>query len=183
MFKFPSSVGGTITFDLASNGNLPQTTASRHQRTTTTSTSNSSLHNLFTVLSPENLNLTRAQKFLLEWHWRLGHAGFQWIQYLISSSVIPCSIPGVTSATCKCHACQLGKQVRQTEGTNKTTIRSEKDGNLKKESLAVGSMISTDQFVSSLKGRLPNTYGKEKEESMYMGGTVFIDEASEFIYL
>jgi hypothetical protein len=34
-----------------------------------------------------------------------------------------------------------------------------------------------------LKGQLPNTYGKESDTSKYMGGTIFIDEASDYIYL
>jgi hypothetical protein len=48
---------------------------------------------------------------------------------------------------------------------------------------AVGGKVSTDQFVSSLPGRLPNTFRKEKEHKRYSGGTIFIDEASEYFYI
>jgi hypothetical protein len=178
-FNFPSSIGGgRITFDLPSGGNLPRTSASRQLRKSTQPTSVGA----FTVIHDDNKNLTRAQKHLLQWHWRLGHASMAWIQYLFRQNVIPTNnTSGVTTTSCKCHACQLGKQVRQSEGVNKSTIRSNKDGNLKKESLSVGSVISSDQFVSSLKGRLPHTYGKENENDKFVGGTIFVDEASEFI--
>ena len=75
----------------------------------------------------------------------------------------------------------MGKQVRKSEEVTTERIRIDKDGNLKKDSLSVGSMVSTDQFVSSLKGRLPNTYGRESDSDKFMGGTVFIDEASNYI--
>ena len=42
-------------------------------------------------------------------------------------------------------------------------------------------MISSDQFVSSLKGRLAHTYGQENESDKLVGGTIYIDESSEFI--
>jgi hypothetical protein len=34
------------------------------------------------VTDEVNQNLTASQKELLLWHWRLGHAHFQWIQML-----------------------------------------------------------------------------------------------------
>lgn len=36
---------------------------------------------------------------------------------------------------------------------------------------------------SSTPGRLPNTYGKETLSEKFVGGTVFIDEASELIFV
>ena len=41
----------------------------------------------------------------------------------------------------------------------------------------------TDQFVSSLKGRLPHTFGRENNLERYSGGTIFIDESSKYITL
>ena len=37
--------------------------------------------------------------------------------------------------------------------------------------------------MSSLKGRLPHTYGKEIEAEKYCGGTIFIDEATDYIFV
>jgi hypothetical protein len=181
-FNFPTSIGGgRITFDLKAQGNLPRTNASR-QEARASSVNGTSLNSLFTVLDESNINLSRAQKHTLDWHWKLNHASFPWIQYLFRQNILPTNnISGVTTSNCKCQACQLGKQVRESEGVTKSTIRPDKDGNLKKNILSVGSMISSDQFVSSLKGRLPNTYGKENDNEKLVGGTIYIDEASEYI--
>ena len=40
-----------------------------------------------------------------------------------------------------------------------------------------------DQFVSSVKGRLPFTFGKEHEREKLSGGTIFVDEASDYMYV
>ncbi|KAI2509642.1 hypothetical protein MHU86_4762 [Fragilaria crotonensis] len=37
------------------------------------------------VADESNQNLTRAQMELLQWHWRLGHCNFQWIQSLAAT--------------------------------------------------------------------------------------------------
>ena len=68
-------------------------------------------------------------------------------------------------------------------GQFKKRIRKHKDGALKKNLLAIGGRVSTDQFVSSLPGRLAHTFGKEKAEQQFSGGTIFIDEASEYIHV
>ena len=44
-------------------------------------------------------------------------------------------------------------------------------------------VISTEQFVSKVKGRLPNTFGKAKESKMYCGGTIYVDHASTFMFV
>ena len=80
-------------------------------------------------------------------------------------------------------ACQLAKQTRKSEGTSTKKIKADKDGALKKNILRPGAMVSSDQFVSSVPGRLPNTYGREKESEKYVGGTIFIDEASGYFGL
>ena len=37
--------------------------------------------------------------------------------------------------------------------------------------------------MSSLRGRLPHTFGKEKEVDKYVGGTIYINEASEYVFV
>ena len=61
-------------------------------------------------------------------------------------------------------------------------VRPEKDGGLKDDHLRPGQTVSVDQYVSKIKGRLPHTRGKETSTSMYVGGTIYIDHASSFIY-
>lgn len=181
-FTFPTSQGGkTITFDLENGKMLPQTSVLKQWgRKMVNKNTNDSI---FTVVSSDNLNLDPAQKMLLEWHWKLGHYNMNWIRYLIRSQVLPVRGQKSSIAKCFCTACQLGKQSRRPEGTVNHKIRKEKDGGLKKNMTAVGGRVSTDQFVSSLPGRLPTSYGREKEHEQYTGGTVFIDEASEYIHV
>ena len=68
-------------------------------------------------------------------------------------------------------------------GTTVTKVRKGKDGILKKGHLRPGGMVSSDQFVTFLPGRLPNTFGRENVKDKYTGGTVFIDEASSMIFV
>ena len=183
IFDFPTCQGGgKLTFDLESNNMLPQTSSVKQWgRKMMRKCDNVS--QTFTVVSADNLNLDGAQKQLLEWHYKLGHYNMNWIRSLIRKQVIPVRGQNVSIATCLCQACQLSKQTRRPDGAVKKKIRREKDGALKKDIVAVGGRVSTDQFVSSLPGRLATTYGKESVEKQYSGGTVFIDEASEFMYI
>ena len=58
----------------------------------------------------------------------------------------------------------------------------EKDGSLKAQHLYPGEMVSTDQYVSKETGRLPHTRGKESESERFVGGTIYVDEATGFVF-
>ena len=191
-FKFPTSLGGnTLTFNLREAGNLPCVLATRFS--SPDASPPSSPHSAFpvhvakspayTILASSNQNLTTAQKLLLDLHWRLMHINFAWIHWLLREGIFKTNLKGVQSAQCKCHACQLGKQTRLPKGTMKHTLNSDKVGGLKRHSLSPGAVVSTDQFVSSVKGRLPHTFGKEHPNEQFQGGTVFVDEASDFVFV
>ena len=49
--------------------------------------------------------------------------------------------------------------------------------------LQPGDCVSLDQYESSIPGRLPHTYGKEKKDDQYNGGTLFIDHASSMVFI
>ena len=83
----------------------------------------------------------------------------------------------------KCEGCRLAKAHLLPTETEASEVRPEKDRALKKDNLRPGSMVSTDQYVSSVKGRLPHTAGKEKGKECYSGGTVYVDDASGFIFV
>ena len=170
-FTLPRSMGGdTITFDLESNSMLPQTSVLKQWGRRMTSTpkdcSKNSVrkdgkYNLkrgLTVIASDNLNLDPAQKELLEWHWKLGHYNFNWVKYLIRKGIIMVRSKHASTAQCICSACQLAKQTRKNEGAVHEKLRHEKDGALKKGLLAIGGRVSTDQFVSSVPGRLLHTF-------------------------
>ena len=138
------------------------------------------------VTDKSNQNMTGAHKELSLWHWKLGHANLQWIQTLchdpksthrclvlemhhnkMSSCVLP-----------KCAACVLGKQTRCMPGTNSGALVKGKEMKLCHEHLKPGDCVSLDQYESSIPGCLPHTYGKEKKDNQYNGGTLFVDHAS-----
>jgi hypothetical protein len=87
------------------------------------------LSSFLSVADETNQNLTASQKELLLWHWKLGHAGFQWIQHLASTPhepidgieypILKCKQPRVSSCPAPlCTACQLSKQNRRGAGTS-----------------------------------------------------------------
>ena len=181
-FTLPSSAGGgDISFEVQDSNFIPVTSSFTQQNTKPASVT----QRTFMVLDEANINLSRSQKALLKLHFRLGHFNLPWIQSLIRKGILHTDDSNSTSKTalCKCMACQMAKQVRRPTGITVTKVRQGKDGALKKYNLRPGGMISSNQFVSSLPGRLPNTYGKENEKDKYTGGTVFIDEASSMIFV
>jgi Reverse transcriptase (RNA-dependent DNA polymerase) len=142
------------------------------------------------VADETNQNLTRAQKELLLWHWKLGHAGFAWVQQLLrepqdgSAPVI--QVKNKSASSCPaplCAACQLARKTRTGAGVSTEYKDPDKEFRLKIDDLEPGNTVSMDQYQSPERGRLPNTYGKEKEEAKYGGGTIFIDHASTKIYV
>ena len=66
--------------------------------------------------------------------------------------------------------------------SDKTTrIEKREVKGLKAGDLAPGQCVSVDQFISTERGRLPHTQGKEPEHKRYSGGTIFCDHASGYI--
>jgi len=59
----------------------------------------------------------------------------------------------------------------------------EKMMSLRQGVLKPGDMVSIDQYVLALPGRLPNTKGKEPKSKKYNGGALFVDHATSHIYL
>ena len=134
-----------------------------------------------------NLNLKPAQKELLMLHTKLYHADMQRIQSLTVDSVDEGPIlltkhPKVSSCMRPlCATCQIANQGRRSpEVATKIPTRSNV---LRANDLEPGAMTSTDQYLSSVLGRLPYTKGKEKRSKKFTGGTIFYDHASQLIYV
>ena len=75
----------------------------------------------------------------------------------------------------------MAKQHRT--GTGAKHVVDKVDMAIRRDADKPGSHISTDQWVSQTPGRLPNTFGKERMENRYSGGTIFYDHYSAFIFL
>jgi hypothetical protein len=153
------------------------------------------LTSFLSVADETNQNLTALQKELLLWHWKLGHAGFQWIQHLasiprkpldgISYPILKCKQPRVSSCPAPlCTACQLANQHRRGVGTSLETHLKDKTNLLRRdERLYPGRKVSIDQYISTVPGRLAHTKGKEPKKDKYNGGTIFVDHASAYIHI
>ena len=142
------------------------------------------------VTDMANQNLSEAQKELLRWHFRLGHINFATIQLLLRSGALATSEGAKTlhraASKCelpKCASCQFGKMKRRpTESTISTPVLSS-EGALKKNNLLPGQHVSVDHFICHTRGRLYNSKGKTKKESMFAGGCLFVDYASGLVHV
>ena len=152
------------------------------------------------VADETNQNLTKAQRELLQWHWKLSHLRFQWLQGLMRpknlklmrhfddsellAPVIETKTPTAWSCTAPlCAMCQLSQMNRIGAGMSIKKKKSEKYMELKKDHLQPGQVILIDQYVSSTQGQLPDTHGKEKQDDKYSGGMLIVDHASRVIFL
>jgi hypothetical protein len=98
--------------------------------------------------------------------------------------ILKTKIPRVSSCQAPlCTACQVARQTRCGAGTLKELKDPEKESLLKRGNLEPGQMVSIDQYISALPGRLPHTKGKESKKNIYRGGTLFVDHASGYIFL
>ena len=132
-----------------------------------------------------NLNLSPAQKELLQWHHRLGHMGFKKIQFLMRTGVL-----ANTEATNSLHAstCKLTTPfvqhvslVNRDKGHlhEKSSVVKDVEDNLKKDKLFRGQCIAVDHCITSTKGRLFTSRAKTKDTDMYIGGALFMDMSSK----
>ena len=79
----------------------------------------------------------------------------------------------------KCAACLCAKaHVRSPENLN--PCRSNACMSLKRGHVNPGDCISADHYISSVPGRLPHTFGREKDS--YTCGSLFVDHASGKIF-
>ena len=142
------------------------------------------------VVSDGNTNLSPAEKELLRWHQHLGHIAFKKVQHLMKSGVlahseatcrlhcIACRLPPV-----KCAACQYAKQrVRSSPGTVTNVIQNCK-GVISQGNLLPGQEVCIDHFICSMKGRLCKSHGASKDSDMFIGGAIFIDQASGYVHV
>ena len=136
------------------------------------------------VTDERNQNLTSLQKKLLQWHFKLGHVGFQNLQWIGRQGWLGPIGEKMGSATVdapKCAACQFGKQERTSKAG--TTVKRDREGILKADKLEPGDLVFSDQFVSSLPGKVFGKRGASISSNSYSGGTLFCDAASKKIFV
>jgi hypothetical protein len=160
------------------------------------------LNSIRNVLHQNNTNLSNSQKELLLWHQRLSHASVKWIQVLMrdrkwlptgrTDNVDPALHSGpfirtragsrahcCDGSTLHCAACLYAKASTRTP-SNLAPRPSTKNNILKRDHLKPGDCISADHYFSPINGRLPHTYGRERNG--YTCGSLFVDHASGKIF-
>jgi hypothetical protein len=190
--------GGTLEFPFHPCSNLPFMHTSPAEKVGLAQSElpdPSGLQGVFDLVGEENANLTAAQRELLLWHFRLGHAGFGWVQSLMRHRkaehgmeayppILPTSNDKAKSCDKPlCEACLLGKQHRRTAGSSTIRPKPEREAAIRRENLSPGECISLDQYESTVRGRLPHTYGRESQIQRYVGGTIGVDHATGYVFL
>ena len=152
------------------------------------------------VYDVRNINLTDAQKRLKLDHDRLGHLSMQLIQKLYQpedlsspdfdghpTSGLPCLLAKDSAQLrCKaplCEACEIARARRRQTGATTTTANPDVLDGIRAEDLKPGDCVSVDQYESSVRGRRPETKGRERWDYKYCGGTLFYDHASGRIFV
>jgi hypothetical protein len=138
------------------------------------------------VSDERNQNLSHRAKALLRWHFKLGHIGFQRLQWIGRQGWIGKAGEYFGLSTVqipKCAACQFGKQERLKTAGQTTTVDTAREGVLKQDKLEPGDQIFADQYESSLPGRVFGRRGAAIHSKTYRGGTLFCDAASTRIFL
>ena len=142
------------------------------------------------VVSASNQNLSAAERELLRWHFRLGHAGLKRVQALMRTGALAhtegarrlhAAASRLTTFPI-CTACQYGKQRRRSTPNKRTTVH-DRHGAIRHKAMFPGQETSVDHFVCSAKGRLLHTKGKEGDDERYTGGAIFVDHASSFTFV
>jgi hypothetical protein len=81
----------------------------------------------------------------------------------------------------RCAACQYGKQYKMPHKSK--TVKKLKEGELKKNKLAPGQLIFSNQYSSRVEGRAFGGPGANSSSAKVQGGTIFCDPASSYLHV
>jgi hypothetical protein len=95
--------------------------------------------------------------------------------------VVPSQTCSTTCPSFCCVACQYAKQKRKTPDSSTEIKNNDLEGALTEGDLQPGDKVSSDQYMSPSKGRLQHTKGLESSSKQYVGGTLFVDHATNYI--
>ena len=143
---------------------------------------------LLNVADDINQNLTAAHRELKLLHDRLGNCDMQRTQELCvdrteqgGARILTPKHKSVSSCTRPQYlACNLGKQHRASTCVHQQ-LPASTAGGIRADDVQPGSCVSIDQYCSSVRGRLPNTAGKESKDKCFSGGIMFYDHATRLI--
>jgi hypothetical protein len=209
---FTLKCGTTMTFPFNKSNNLPfmltkrsLTDRKKSHLTTSVLSLTSTRKGMFSssfidrsVFNRDNFNMNPAQQELLKWHCRWCHCDLNRVRMILSKPhqpkgssergeivrqmVIPSQNFTTTCPSFCCVACQYAKQKRTTPDSTTETKNNDLEGALTEGDLQAGDKVSCDQYMSPSKGRLQHTMGLESSSKQYVGGTLFVDHATNYIF-
>jgi len=94
------------------------------------------------------------QKLILQWHFKLGHAGFGLVMWLGKHGYLGTRgthMANTKGETIKCGTCNLGKQ--QKTANPAKHVENKNLGELKKDALQPGQVIFSDQYQMNIPGK------------------------------
>lgn len=131
------------------------------------------------VTNDSNTNLSRAQKLLIRTHNALAHCGFSTVQHVASLGWLGTHATALAKVDIPvCSSCQYGKGHKRNPETKTEVPNPLTQGNINKNQLNPGDLVSMDHFVVKTAGRKFESRGRDAPDSMYKGGTFFVDAAS-----
>ncbi|KAL7478027.1 hypothetical protein ACHAW6_003813, partial [Cyclotella cf. meneghiniana] len=154
------------------------------------------------VIAASNQNLTLAQKEILLWHQRLAHASLSTIHNLCRQTrrltprshddlvplhdrhFLPCTY-NVPNAVCDhllCGACECAKAKRRRPRVAGASAGATRSMVLKQDHLHPGDCLSCDHYISPIPGRVVAPSGYSSTRHGYVGGTIYVDHASGWIF-
>jgi hypothetical protein len=193
--------GTTLQFPYNDGSSLPLMLTTTHFRTSNkfagltfqdalTIGDSNELNTFMNLVDDNNQNIMSAQKELLLWHQRLGHADRQNVQRMLCQPggnkfqqvLTPKNWNASTCSRPLCAACQLAKQRCQGSGSCTSIPVPEKLHRLSKDQLSPGQKVLIDQYMSVTHGPLGHTKGKEAKFKKFISGTLFFDHATQYIH-
>jgi hypothetical protein len=100
----------------------------------------------------------------------------------IPQMLVPIKTGTTTWSICICTAYKYAKQKRKTPDSSLETKNEELEGALTAGGLYPGDKVFCDQYISPWKGQLQHTKGGQSSSKQYVGGTIFIDNATNFVF-
>ena len=155
------------------------------------------------TLDAKNQNLSLAQKEVLLWHQRLSHANISAIHNLARQKsrtkkaanaeelialrdgpLLPCThnVPNAVCDNLICAACAISKATRRKPSIRASGGAILREKVLKENDLHPGDRISCDHYISPVPGRVIAASGHSSTRNGYVGGTIYVDHASGYIF-
>ena len=135
------------------------------------------------VTDEANPNLTPATKWLLKFHFKLGHLGFVHLKWFLGHFNIfgAKGQLAIMAPVPKCSSCLEGGMKKLPTTGNIHTKDPARKGIVKQDMLNPGDLVLSDQYACSTRGKHFNEKGQLCSTKGYKGGTVFCNTGTGYM--